>query len=209
VRSAWTSGKLALVAVSAGLALGVASFLVVQLLPHPVNLLGTLGAPWLAVAFVVGASARSRSSSAIAGAAGMAAAVAAYYVARRVAHPDAAGGLLIRGEVLRYLAIGLLAGAAFGVAGHAWRRGGFIRRGIAAGLLAGALAAEVIVLSVRAWRGPELALAVIQGTAAVAVALRLPGSRPARPVALGIGAATAALVAAVILIAELPLRLFR
>ncbi|HYY07779.1 MAG TPA: DUF6518 family protein, partial [Actinomycetota bacterium] len=171
---------------AAGGALGVASFLAAQLLPHPANLLGTLGAPWLAVAFAVGSFAPSRPSSAWAGAASMAAAVAAYYVAREVAHPAAPGGLLIRGEVVRYLAIGLLAGAAFAVAGHAWRRGGFLTRGIAAGLLAGALGAEVIVLSVRSWSGSELAFALIQGAAALAVALLLPDSRTSRGVALAV-----------------------
>ena len=186
----------------------MASFLLVQL-PHPVNLLGTLGAPWLAVAFAVGAFAASRSSSAWAGAATMAAAVAAYYVARKLVHPDARGGFLIRGEVIRYLAIGLLSGAAFAIAGHAWREGRFLRRGIAAGLLAGALATEVIVLSVRAWRGSELVFAALRGAAAVAVALRLPGSRPAFDLALAIGASSTAIAAAIILLADLPLRLFR
>jgi hypothetical protein len=207
MRRASTASRLAVVAVWAGAGLGAASFLLVQL-PHPVNLLGTLGAPWLAVAFAVGAFAPSRSSSAWAGAASMAAAVAAYYVARKLVYPAAPGGLLIRGEVIRYLAIGLISGAAFGVAGHAWRQGGFLRRGIAAGLLAGALAAEVLVLSVRAWRGSELAFAVLQGAAALAVALRLPGSRQSRGLALAVGASSAGIASAIILIADLPLRLF-
>ena len=207
MRRSLTPGKLAAIAVGGGLALGVASFLLAQL-PHPVNLLGTLGAPWLAVAFAVGAFAPSRTSSIWGGAASMASAVAAYYLARRLAHSSAPGGLLIRGEVLRYLAIGLLSGAVFGIVGHAWRRSAFVRQGIAAGLLAGAFAAEVLVLSVRAWQGSELAMTVVEGAAAVAIATRLPRNRPARALALGIGAVAGALVAAVILVGDLPLRLF-
>ena len=67
----------------------------------------------------------------------------------------------------------------------------------------------MLVLSVRAWRGSELAFAVLQGAAALAVALRLPGSRPARALALTVGASSAAIAAAIILVADLPLRLFR
>jgi hypothetical protein len=41
------------IAVAIGAALGVATKLIVEL-PNPVGLLGTLGGPWLATAFVVG-----------------------------------------------------------------------------------------------------------------------------------------------------------
>ena len=76
------------------------------------------------------------------------------------------------------------------------------------GLLAGALGAEVIVLTVQAWSGVELIWAVIQGGAAVAVALVLPGSRRAARLALILAIMSAAAVAAVIPATDLKLRLF-
>ena len=55
--------ELALIAVASGAGLGLASLLAVRFLPHPANLIGTLGGPWLAVAFAVGAVARDRRSA--------------------------------------------------------------------------------------------------------------------------------------------------
>ena len=54
-------------------------------------------------------------------------------------------------------------------------------------MLTGALGAEVIVLTVQAWTGVELIWAVIQGGAAVAVALALPRSRRAARLAWSSG----------------------
>ena len=201
--------ELALIAVASGAGLGLASLLAVRFLPHPANLIGTLGGPWLAVAFTVGAVARDRQSAAWAGAASMAAAAVAYYVARWALSPHAPGGLLVGGEVVPYLVIGLLAGTGMAVVGALWRTGRARVRGVAAGLLAGALGAEVIVLASRAWRGQELVFAAIQGGAAVLVAWILPRSWRGRVIALIVGIASAVVVAGAILALDLPLRLFR
>ena len=198
-----------MIAVASGAGLGLASLLAVRFLPHPANLIGTLGGPWLVVAFTVGAVARDRRSAAWAGATSMAAAVTAYYTARWTLSPQAPGGLLVGGEVVPYLVIGLLAGTGMAVVGALWRTGRARVRGVAAGLLAGALGAEVIVLTSRAWRGQELVFAAIQGGAAVLVAWILPRSWRGRVIALIVGIASAVVVAGAILALNLPLRLFR
>jgi uncharacterized protein DUF6518 len=199
----------AVIALGAGAAVGLASLLAVRFLPQPANLIGTLGGPWLATAFAVGIVARKRWSAALAGAASMAAAVLGYYLARKAINPAAYGGYFVRGEAIPYLVFGLIAGAGIAALGAAWRTGGVRWRGVAAGLLAGALGAEVIVLMSRAWRGRELIIAALQGGAAVAVAWILPRSFRGRIVALVVGGGSAAVVGGVILALDLPLTLFR
>jgi hypothetical protein len=200
--------RVAVIAVAAGAGLGVASLLAVRLLPHPANLIGTLGGPWLATAFAIGAAARSRGSAVWAGALSMAAAVIAYYLARGVMSPNAPGGYTVGGEAIPYVAIGLLAGAGMAVLGALWRTERFRWRAVAAGLLAGALGAEVIVLTSRSWRGEELVFAVLQGGAAIAAAWMLPRSFRGRFLALIAGAGSAFVVGGAILALDLPLRLF-
>ena len=199
--------RLAAIAIGAGAVLGAASLLIVQL-PHPVNLLGTLGGPWIGTAFAIGSFAPRRGAAALAGAAAMVAAVVAYYAMRQVIHPGAPGGFTVGGQIGPYVLIGLLAGAVFGALGSAWRSGGVIARIAGPGLLAGALGAEVIVLTVQAWTGVELVWALLQGGAAIAVSLMLPGSRRGGRLALLVGIVSAAVVSAVILAADLKLRLF-
>lgn len=201
------TGRAALVALAAGAGVGIASQLVVRL-PNPIGLLGTLGGPWLATAFAVGSAVRSRRSAWWAGALSMAAAVIAYYVLRQALDPSAYGGVTVRGQATPYLVIGLLAGAGMGALGASWRNGSFRWKVLAPGLLAGALGAEVIVLSTRAWRGDDLVLAVVQGAAAAAVAWVLPGGRLRGLASCSVGLGSAGLVAGVILAADLPLRLF-
>jgi hypothetical protein len=199
--------RIATIAVVAGAALGVASQLVVRL-PDPIGLLGTLGGPWPRPRSRWEHWPRTGVTAWWAGAASMAAAVTAYYVLREILNPGAFGGVTVNGQAIPYLVFGLFAGAAMGILGASWRTGGFRKKVWAAGLLAGALGAEVIVLSVQAWRGDDLLMAVLQGGAAIVVARKLPGSRIGGLIALGIGAASAALVAGVILAFDLPLRLF-
>jgi hypothetical protein len=138
----------------------------------------------------------------------MAVAVVAYYLARKALNPAVAGGFTVRGEAIPYLAIGLVAGAGMAVLGASWRTGGTRWRAVAAGVLAGALGAEVIVLVSRSWRGPELVFAVLQGGAAIVVAWILPRALRGRLVALVVGGGFAAVVGGAILALNLPLRLF-
>jgi Family of unknown function (DUF6518) len=198
----------AVIAVGAGAAVGIASFLAVRFLPHPANLIGTLGGPWLVTAFAIGAVARSRPSAVWAGALSMASAVLAYYGARKAISPSAPGGYLVRGGAVPYLVIGLLAGADMAILGTLWRTEGFRWRAVAAGLLAGALGAEVIVLTSRSWRGEELVFAVLQGGAALAAAWVLSRSFRGRLLALIVGAGSAFVVGGAVLALDLPLRLF-
>jgi hypothetical protein len=195
------------VALAAGAVLGVVALLAVRFLPHPANLLGTLGGPWLATAFAVGVVTRDRRLAALSGALTMVSAVIAYYLARVALNAEAYGGVTVRGQAIPYLVVGLLAGAGMAVLGALWRSGGWRWRAVAAGLLAGALGAEVIVLMSRAWRGRELILAVLHGGAAVVVAWILPGSSRGRIIALIVGWGSAAVVGGTILALDLPLRL--
>jgi hypothetical protein len=99
-------------------------------------------------------------------------------------------------------------GAAFGILGSAWRGGGFVARIVCPGLLAGALATEVIVLSVQSWDGAELIWAVAEGVAAITVALVLPGTRRGGRYALVLAIVSAAAVSAAILATGYRPRLF-
>jgi hypothetical protein len=203
-----SSTTLAVIAVAAGAGLGVASQLAVRSLPHPANLAGTLGGPWLATAFALGVAARSRRPAAWAGAVSMAVAMFAYYVVRKVMNQDLPGGYTVRGEAIPYVVIGLIAGGGMAVLGASWRKGGTRWKGVAAGLLAGALGAEVLVLMSRSWRGPEQVFAVVQGGAAFALAWVLPRGLRGRLVALVVGIGSALVFGGAILALDLPLRLF-
>ena len=206
--TARSTARLAAIAVGSGAVLGAASLLIVRYLPHPLNLLGTLGGPWVATAFGVGSFARRRSWAALAGATSMAAAVIAYYVLRKVVHPGAFGGFTVGGEAINYLLVGLVVGAAFAILGSAWRGGGFVARIVGPGLLAGALGTEVVVLTVQSWDGAELMWAVVQGVAAIAVALLLPGTRRGGRIALVVAIVSAAVASAAILATGYRPRLF-
>lgn len=76
------------------------------------------------------------------------------------------------------------------------------------GLLAGALGTEVIVLTVQSWDGAELMWAVLQGVAAIAVALLLPGTRRGGRLALVVAIVSAAVASAAILATGYRPRLF-
>lgn len=131
-----------------GAALGAAAWTTDQLtFPWtaiiPVNAIGA----WLAVAFVLGASARTIPTGALRGLIGLLSAVAAYYLLF---------GLL--GEGFRAIgashaatvwgAVALLAGPAMGLAGSIWRHGNGWPRAIAVAALAAALIAEGLAFGV-------------------------------------------------------------
>ena len=129
----------------------------------------------------------------------------AYYAARLTLSPHAPGGLLVGGEVVPYLVIGLLAGTGMAVVGALWRTGrARVRRSGRPDSSTAALGAEVIVLASRAWRGRELVFAAIQGGAAVLVAWILPPSLRGRVIAMIVGIASAVVVAGAILALDSP-----
>jgi hypothetical protein len=131
--------------IAGGAALGAAAWTTDQLaFPWtaliPVNAIGA----WLAVAFVLGASARTIPTGALRGVIGLLSAVGAYYVLT---------GLLGTGfraigashAATVWGSVALLAGPAFGLAGSAWRHGHGWPRAAGVAALSAALIAEGLV----------------------------------------------------------------
>ena len=174
----WRPVLLALVA-AAGL--GVAGRIAVRAgatLPHGAAIeavghtLVALGAPWLAVAWGVGAMAGSRRLGAAGGAAALVLGTGAWYLLSIVA--AASGWAAVSYAVPVAAAWGVVslgAGALFGFAGGVWRDGDRAARAASVALLAGALAGEALLL-MRTWSGraADLVLAV-ELAAGVAVLL--------------------------------------
>lgn len=132
---------------------------------------GALGGPWLLGAFVAGVLAGERRAGALAGAVAIVSGTAAYYAifhyveqSTSLFYAAAAGvGWSVAGAVV---------GALFGGAGGLWTEGGRARAW-AAGILAGGLLAESLLLW-HAWDGDSAQRAVvIQALAAALLALAL------------------------------------
>lgn len=103
--------------------------------------LGNIPSPWLALAFVTGAVIGSRLWGTLSAATVLCLAVAAYYFAITVSGDRE--GIPLRGAMTGWLAVALLAGPVFGLAGAVWRRGPSGLRPFAVGLMSGALIGEV------------------------------------------------------------------
>jgi hypothetical protein len=148
----------------AGVALGAA----VRGMRHaspPVPKIASLGVPWLAVAFAVGALERERLRAALAAASALVLAVGVYYLLEwRVEGQVSA--LYAAAMTVAWSAAAAVAGAGFGTLGAAWRR----RRGaFAAAALSGAFVGEAGLLLVT-WHS-EAAYAVLGCELALGVAL--------------------------------------
>ena len=152
--------RLALLALGAALALGLAGRIAVHAgghLPHGDALaaLGratvALGGPWLAVAWSIGALAGSRARGALGGAAALALGTAAWYLLTVAAGGRAAVAYAVP-VAAAWAGVALGAGALFGLAGAAWRDGGRRVRAAAIAALAGALAGEALLLAGQ-WSG--------------------------------------------------------
>ena len=186
----------ALLALAAAIALGVAGRVALHASPalpyggaigaagHAVV---ALGAPWLVVAWAVGALCRGRWAGAAAGGAALALGTVGWYSLTVAAAGPAA--LPYAWPVApAWAVVALCAGAAFGFAGALWRSG----RGVLAAVPAGALAGEAWLLAGE-WTGRAaqavLALELLTGaTIVLALARR-------RPAALAVGLAVAFAVA--------------
>lgn len=175
---------LALIGIAA-LALGIGGRVAVHAsadLPHggSIEALGrafvALGAPWLVVAWAVGAIAADRLRGAIAGGLALALGTAAWYW---LTVATAGRGTLPYAVPLTVLwgAVGLAAGGVFGLAGAVWRRATGTLRAIGLAPAAGALAGEAVLLSSQ-WSGRAAAV-VLALEAAAAVALLVAGRRRA------------------------------
>jgi hypothetical protein len=131
-----------LIAVAAGIAFGAA----MRMSRHasaPVPKIGSLGVPWLALAFAVGALERDRRRGAAGAAIALVAAVGAYYFSEWFVEGRASLGYALRMGLLWSLGAAL-AGVGFGTLGSAWRaRVGSI---VAVAVLSGAFAGEAVLL---------------------------------------------------------------
>lgn len=156
-----------LLALAAAVALGLAGRIAVHAgswLPHghAIAAVGhtavALGAPWLAVAWIVGAYAGSRTRGAASGAAALVLGTGAWYLLTIVAATS--GWAAVHYAVPVAAAWGVVAlgaGGLFGFAGAAWRDPDLRVRAAAIGLLSGALAGEALLL-MREWPGRAAAL---------------------------------------------------
>jgi hypothetical protein len=125
-----------------GVGLGALAWLADQL-PYPWGALipaNAIGA-WLAVAFLLGASAKTVPTGALRGLIGLLTGVAAYYALISI---FAVGFRLIGAShaATTWGAVALVAGPLFGAAGGGWRHWDGNRRALAVGLLAASLIAE-------------------------------------------------------------------
>ena len=181
----------ALAAVPLGVALGALNQEADALVRHG-RWLGALGVPLLAVCWAAGAVAGRGLAGAVAGAVTMTTATAAYYVLH-VHHFGASLRLLA--VIAGWGAASLVAGAAFGFAGGAWRGGDVRARVLAVALLAGALAGEALLL-VNEW--PARVSPLLHAELAAAVVLPFLLVRPWRalPAAIVLSAAAALVLGA-------------
>lgn len=131
-----------LVAVLAGIVLGVLDLVLIRTLPYPWADLANSSAVWALAAFVLGrALRRGPLLSALAGAVLLVVAVEAYYLAA-IAVDLASPARLTSPSTVAWVAFGVLAGAGFGLAG-AWSRDrGTWRAAAGVALAAGVLLAE-------------------------------------------------------------------
>ncbi|MFP5362494.1 MAG: DUF6518 family protein [Thermoleophilia bacterium] len=158
------SARSVLPACALGLALGGGGQLAPDL-DHRLYWVVALGVPWLLAAFAAGALVGDARGGAAAGATALVVGTLAYY-ALRVAFGG--GGLLgqggdaLRGApvVVGWCAAAAAGGAAFGMAGAVWRRGGTVANLLGTALVSGALVGEALLLA-QEWtqRGPRLVLA--------------------------------------------------
>jgi hypothetical protein len=135
--------------------------------------LGNVLTPWLAAAWLVGASARTPRSGAVPGLALLLATVGSYLV---VAATSWDAGTLAP----RLLPLALLAGPVFGAAGAAWRAG--TRYARAAGALLGAsVVVEGLILQLGPHAAPERLLFAAESLAGVGLLIGLVTKAPRQP----------------------------
>ena len=179
-------------ALGAALALGWAGRVAVRAgteLPHgyALSTLGhaviALGAPWLAVAWAIGAAADTRARGAIGGAATLALGTGGWYLLT-VLDGGRAAVHYAAPMTIAWGAVALVAGALFGLAGSAWRDGSPRARAVAIAVLAGALAGESLLL-MREWTGRAAGLVLAAELAAAVIVLVL--ARRRVPLLLTVG----------------------
>jgi Family of unknown function (DUF6518) len=187
-----TGLRLALVVLIAAVALGVGGRLLLHSgidLPAGGRLAAAgsigkaLGAPWLAVAWGLGALAASRWRGALAGAAALVLGTLGWYLLTLWLGGRAAAGYVLP-VAMAWSLLATAGGAAFGLAGALWRDGGQVTRALSIAALAGALAGEAILLAGE-WSG-RAAQAVLAAELTAALLILLAARRHA-PLALTVG----------------------
>jgi hypothetical protein len=167
---------------------------------EPVGKLGpwviALGAPWLAVAWGLGALTRDAAAGTVAGALALAGGTGAWYALTVVTNGRAALGYAVPVSIA-WGAAALAAGALFGAAGALWRSGRTdAARALGTAILAGSFVGEAVLLQAQ-WDG-RAARAVLTAellAGLVAPALLLRRSRDALPLALVLTAVLALIAA--------------
>jgi hypothetical protein len=148
-----------------------------------------LGAPWLVVAWALGAAARPRRVGALAGGVALGLGTVAWY-SLTVAAAGARALPYAWPVAPAWAVVAVAAGAAFGLAGTWWRSG----HALAAAAPAGALAGEAMLLSGQ-WTGRAATTVLALELAAAGCLLILTTRRALRPLALALAVASAAAVA--------------
>jgi uncharacterized protein DUF6518 len=158
-----------LLALGAAVALGLLGRVLVHPMGGPPAAFGravlSLGAPWLVVAWAVGALSGTRRACAVAGGAALGLGTLGWY-ALSIAATDWGALPYARSVAPVWVLVAVAAGALLGLAGGSWHAGGRVARALAVALPAGALAGEALLLSgvwteraARAALNVELALA--------------------------------------------------
>lgn len=172
-------------ALTAAVGLGVAGRVAAHAgagLPHgqALSALGhaavALGAPWLATAWAVGALSGSRTRGALAGGLALALGTAGWYLLTVAVVGPAAAAYAVP-VAAAWGSVALAAGAAFGLAGAAWREGGRLAEAVAVAALAAPLAGEAALLGAQ-WTG-RAAQAVLAAEVIAAFALLFAARRRA------------------------------
>jgi hypothetical protein len=192
-------------ALAIGLAMGVVLGVAGRATDHVTGVLhwaGALGGPWLLGAFIAGALANGRREGALAGATAIVFGTAVYYaIFHWVEHT--AGLFYAAAAGFGWSLAGVVIGAAFGAAGGLWREGGR-ERATAAGVMAGGLIAESVLLS-HVWGADAAQRAVVvQLVVAAILAVALAGRARLLPLTAAVASVSAgALLVGALVVREL------
>lgn len=185
--------RLLALSVGAGIVLGVLVQLQYSLPGNSGTSLANLGAPWLAVAFALGAVAQSRRDGALAGISSMILGLVSFYVYMRLVQDTPTPP-----HKWAWFVLGVVGGAGFGAAGTIWRSEPGRPRLWVTALLTGTLAAEGTGGLVRAAEGTlhviPIVIFVLELLAGLAAPLLLLRDRDDRTRAYGYTATAAGLL---------------
>ena len=182
-------------AAAMGLALGIAGR-ASDYLPPLVRWGASLGVPWLAAAFLLGALVADRRTAAWAGAVALVVGVETYYaIFLAIEHATTPGYAVTAGTA--WSLAGVAAGAAFGYAGAVWRCNRPSRRAAAIAVLSGALIGEATLLLAVWHSAPARRVLLIEFALGALLPLLLARGVRTRALAMALTASVAIAVLAV------------